>query len=219
MVRYKVAVVIPALNEAKTIGSLIEAIREVGTAIVVDDGSIDETKKVASNSGAIVVTHDVNLGYDAALNSGFLVASEMGFDVIVTVDADGQHDVSLINLFISKLELGSELVIGVRNKKQRVAEYFFGVYTSWRYGVKDPLCGMKAYRMSLYNSLGHFDTYNSIGTELMLYALANHYSFEQVNILVGNRVGVSRFGSCLAGNYKIIRAMIYGVFKIKKGIS
>ncbi len=85
----KVAFVIPALNEAAAITSVIQGITAFGTAIVVNDGSVDETGELAQSAGAIVVTHKVNKGYDAALASRLQKAILEGFDVAITADGDG----------------------------------------------------------------------------------------------------------------------------------
>ena len=79
MVRSEVALIIPALNESITIGETVRSVAQYGTAIVVDDGSSDDTEAVAKAAGATVVKHPRNRGYDAALASGFAKAAEMGF--------------------------------------------------------------------------------------------------------------------------------------------
>jgi hypothetical protein len=105
-------------------------------------------------------------------------------------------------------------VVGIRSERQRLAEHLFAWHTKSRFGIEDPLCGMKAYRMSIYKGLGHFDSYCSIGTELMLYAVINGYSLEQVKFNVRDRVGgPSRFGRILLGNYKILRALVLSIIK------
>lgn len=215
MGRSRVAVVIPALNEARTIMTIVEAVRVHGLPIVVDDGSIDNTAKLASQAGAEVVRHDRNLGYDVALNSGFKRAADLDCEVIITVDADGQHDPSLVGKFIDAIDQGADVVIGSRNHRQRAAENMFAWYTRTLYGIRDPLCGMKAYRRQVYDRLGLFDSYGSIGTELMLFAVRNHYQIRQIDFEVRNREGQSRFGRTLSSNYKIVRSLLIAVLSPK----
>ena len=74
---------------------------------------------------------------------------------------------------------------------------------------------MKAYKTSVYNSLGHFDSYGSIGTELMIFAAKKGCRIEQIPFEVRDRLGESRFGRVLSGNYKIFRAMIYSIWSEK----
>lgn len=207
MDKHCIGIVIPAFNEAKTIGQVIKDAAHYGIPLVVDDASTDETADVALAMGAKVVIHPANRGYDAALNSGFQRASEMGMQVVITLDADGQHDPSLIQEFIDGIESGFDVVLGVRGRHQRLAEKLFALYTKARYGLNDPLCGMKAYKCFLYQKLGHFDSYGSIGTELMLYAVKNGYQYAQIPIAVRDRIDSPRFGRIFAANYKIMRAM------------
>ena len=92
-----VAVVIAALNEAESIDGVLTSLPEQleGLAVlpvVVDDGSSDATSAVAAQAGAVVVRHPRNLGQGEGLRTGFAVAKGLGADVIVTMDADGQHD-------------------------------------------------------------------------------------------------------------------------------
>jgi glycosyltransferase involved in cell wall biosynthesis len=208
MDRSRVGIVIPALNESATIESVVKAAIVYGMPIVVDDGSSDNTSQLASDVGAFIVSHKQNHGYDFALDSGFKKASELGAEIIITVDADGQHDPSLIKKFIDKIDAGADIVVGVRDKRQRFSEHLFAWYANFRFGIKDPLCGMKAYRKVLYESLGHFDSYGSIGTELMIFAAKNNFKVDQVFIKVRERIGKPRFGQILSGNYMIMRAIL-----------
>jgi glycosyltransferase involved in cell wall biosynthesis len=206
---YRVGIVIPALNESATIAAVVMAAGIYGTPIVVNDGSTDNTAELAAHGGAVVVSHEKKLGYDAALNAGFKKAAELGCQMIITVDADGQHDPSLIQKFIDAMCDGADVVVGIRSRRQRFAEHLFAWYTSLRFGLQDPLCGMKAYRLEVYEALGHFDSYGSIGTELMIFAAMKGCQLGQVPFVVKERNGKSRFGQMLSGNYRIFRAMLH----------
>lgn len=216
MGRFRVGIVIPALNESATIAEVVGAASKYGVAIVVNDGSIDATATLAEQASAEVVSHDENRGYDAALNTGFQRAVEIGCDVIITMDADGQHDPTLIQKFIDRIYDGADVVSGVRSKRQRLAEHAFAWYTNLRFGLHDPLCGMKAYKVEVYRAQGYFDAYGSIGTALTIYAALNGYKIDEVPFVVRDRHGVSRFGHVIAGNYRIFRAMIYSICREKR---
>lgn len=219
MERHRVGIVIPAFNEAATIGTIVSHATKYGTVIVVDDGSIDNTGNLAAASGANVVTHNTNYGYDAALNSGFAKANDMGCDVVISMDADGQHDTSLLYSFIRIMDEGADLVIGIRDKRQRLAEYVFAWISSIKWGVSDPLCGMKAYRMSLYGELGYFDSYGSIGTELFIYAADAEKKIVQIPIKVVARHDAPRFGRRISSNLLILRALWLAFFQRSRSVS
>lgn len=213
MDRSKVAIIIPAFNEENTISNVVKASTKFGKAIVIDDGSTDKTGEKANKLGAIVITHKINQGYDIALDSGFKKASKLKFNYIITLDADGQHEPTLLKKFIDVLDAGVPTVIGVRDKKARFAEYLFGFYTNYRYGIIDPLCGLKAYRFKNYNSKKFFDTYKSIGTELMLRRVSTGKKYEQIYFKVKERQGKTRFGNSLLANLKILRSLSYCILK------
>ena len=216
MDRCRVGIVIPAFNESATVNQIVARSTAYGVAIVVDDGSTDNTGELAKRAGAVVVVHDKNLGYDAALNSGFKKANELSLEVIITIDADGQHDPGLMQKFIDAIDSGADVVVGIRSHKQRFSEHLFAWYTRIRFGVKDPLCGLKAYRTKVYAANGVFDSYGSVGTELMIFSVMNGYSVQQVNFDVRERNGRPRFGQTLSGNYKILRAMLMSIWRLKR---
>lgn len=204
---YRVGLVIPAFNEEETIGVVVRSACEYGIPIVVDDGSTDNTARIAQEEGAIVVRHTMNMGYDHALSSGFVEAINQDCTFIITIDADGQHDTSLLKIFIDSLLRGNKLVLGVRNKRPRISEQLFSFYTRMRYGVQDPLCGMKGYHRSVYETIGFFDSYQSIGTELMLRAVSSNTRFDQIHFNVLKRRDKPRFGRSFSANIRILRSL------------
>ncbi|HET7369921.1 MAG TPA: glycosyltransferase family 2 protein [Gammaproteobacteria bacterium] len=118
-----IVVVIPAHDEAETIGAVVaQARRHVATIIVVDDGSGDATGACAGTAGAAVVTHRCNLGKAAALRSGFDYALRIGAQVVVTLDGDGQHDPDDIPRLVAAADQRpGALVIGARRSRRRDA--------------------------------------------------------------------------------------------------
>lgn len=216
----KVGIIIPAYNESFSIGRVVHDVSKYGQVIVVDDGSTDDTAFQAKKKFSKVVIHRENCGYDSALESGFKMAAEMGLHYVITIDADGQHNPLLVEQFIEALDDGFDIVFGSRDKKQRFAELVFGWLTFLRWGIRDPLCGMKAYRMSLYLARGYFDAYKSIGTDLAFFALKNNCSFKEITVITNTRIdGKPRFGQGIRANMKIFRAMILGFFNLHISLS
>jgi glycosyltransferase involved in cell wall biosynthesis len=112
----KIAIGLPAFNEAKNIASIIAQLKKKYALIIVcDDGSSDFTSVIAEEMGAIVVKHKKNLGYGAAIRSLFLKAQELDCDILVTFDSDGQHKISDIESVIKPIEnKQANIVIGSR---------------------------------------------------------------------------------------------------------
>ena len=207
MERPRVIVVIPAFNEASTIAAVVSNVSMHGLAVVVDDGSTDSTAEKARRAGADVVVHAQNQGYDGALNSGFVRADELDCEYVVTCDADGQHNPQQLGEFVRLLEDGYDMVLGVRDRQQRVGERLFSLVARCLWGVSDPLCGMKAYRMSLYREIGCFDTFGSIGTELAVRSIARGAKAIERKTVIRDRADAPRFGRKLAANIRILRAL------------
>ncbi len=111
----KTAIVIPAYNKAAQVGAVIDGARKYGEVIVVDDGSLDSTAAVAASAGARVLAHAVNRGQGAALRTGTEAALLRGAEVVLHMDADGQHDPESIPTLLAPIEKGEvEVVYGSR---------------------------------------------------------------------------------------------------------
>jgi len=110
--------IIPAFNEAKSLPRVFAAIGNAkleAEIVVVDDGSTDETARTAAAHGARVIRHPFNLGYGAAIQTGYMYALERGADILVQMDADGQHDPGQIPALIEPIRRGEcDLVIASR---------------------------------------------------------------------------------------------------------
>lgn len=112
----KTVVVIPAYQEEQSVGRVVAELVGLGyPVVVVDDGSTDATRQQAASAGAAVVRHTVNRGQGAALQTGITVALRMGADVVVTFDADGQHDPADVAKLVDALRLGAaDVALGSR---------------------------------------------------------------------------------------------------------
>lgn len=207
----QLAVVIPAFNEAQSIECIVHQVNAHAVAIVVDDGSTDDTATLARAAGAIVVTHPVNLGYDGALETGLRTARALHFKFVVTIDADGQHDPTLLLRFLTELENGADLVVGHRDRTQRWSETLFCLISRAVWGLNDPLCGMKGYRMATLAGVEDLNTYASIGTELAVRLMKSGVRTSQPRIKIGQRAGVSRFGDGIKANLRISKSLWIGL--------
>jgi len=113
--------VIPAHDEAATIGRVVEGTLVHLPALVIDDGSTDDTASIAEAAGARVLRQSPNQGKGAALRAGFAAALTSGAEAAITLDGDGQHDLAEIPAFLAaqaeraRARIATELIIGKRN--------------------------------------------------------------------------------------------------------
>lgn len=206
--RDKIIAIIPALNEEENIENVLKNIKDyVDEIIVIDDCSKDNTAKI-SERYAIIIKHTKRMGYDRCLNDGFKVAKKRKADMILTLDADGQHLAEEIVKFTKPLiKQEADICVGRRPYKARFMEYIFANYGRKR-GINDPLCGMKAYRTKVYEDIGFFDNISSVGTQLLFLALKNGYNVKEIPIKLNKRKDNPRYGGKLKANIKLLAAYL-----------
>jgi len=158
-----IVICIPAYNEEKTIAKIIIDLKKYSDKIIViDDGSTDYTSKIVKEMGVKLIQHKKNLGKGAALSSGFKKAMTYSPDVVVTIDADGQHDPSSIPKLIEPIINGhADVVIGSRSDKTKMPKYrkmglkvinFLNKKAS-KSNIKDFQSGLRAYSNKSFKAL------------------------------------------------------------------
>jgi hypothetical protein len=177
-----VVVGIPAYNEEKTIARVVlGAQKHAHIVIVCDDGSSDLTGEIADRLGAVVVRHEANLGYGAALQSLFKRAKELNADVLVTLDSDGQHNPEEIPRLVKPIEIGvAEVVLGSRFLDETGTADMpmyrqLGVKvitklangSGGKNGISDAQSGFRAYSKLAIQQLSMFENGMSASVELL----------------------------------------------------
>ena len=181
----KISVVMPAKNESGAVGLTISKINElnlVDEVIVVNDGSSDNTQEVAEQAGAKVMTHPYSKGNGAAIKTGARAASG---DVIVFMDADGQHDPRDISSLLEKIEQGYDLVVGARQKGSQasvgrgIANSLYNNLASYmtEHTVEDLTSGFRAVKVDKFREF--------------LYLLPNGFSYPTTSTMAFFRAGYS----------------------------
>ena len=177
----KVTIGIPAFNEEKNIAKMIVKLKKIYDEIIVcNDGSADLTGEIAENLGAIVINHKQNLGYGAGINSILKKSKEIGTDILVTFDADGQHKVEDVKKVIEPIKNGdADLVIGSRflsKTKEKIPEYRkigINIITKvtnagLKKKITDSQSGFRAYSKDLISKLDISDMGMGISTEILI---------------------------------------------------
>ena len=187
----------PAYNEEKNIAALIAKLQKSSYSVIVcNDGSTDMTGTIAEQMGAIVINHKQNLGYGAAIRSLFDKAREFAFDVLVTFDADGQHNSEDIPQVIEPLRNGeADIVIGSRfqGKEKTIMPKYreLGIKvitklanTSADNKIKDAQSGFRGYSKKVLQNIYPLESGMGVSTEILLKASKNNFKIVEVPITV-----------------------------------
>ena len=189
----KMFALIPAYNEETTIADVLTRTRPyVDGMIVVDDGSSDRTAEIARTQGAVVVSHVINRGLGAAIGTGFAAAQSLGADIVVTLDADGQHDPTEIKKFVEAIEKGADVVIGSRlltgfvgmPVHRRVAQVVGNLVTFFLFGawVTDSQSGFRAFTKHALSKIQIKTNRMEVSSELIAEAKRNGLILVEVPI-------------------------------------
>jgi len=184
---------VPSYNESKTIGNIVKKLKEHNLAVyVVDDGSIDDTAAIASSEGAIVVKNPQNMGKGAALREGFKRVLADGFEMVLILDGDDQHDVTDIAHLIWRMkETNAEMVIGNRmldTKKmpriRLITNRFMSYMLSLLSGqyVPDTQCGFRLIKSEVLKKIKLESCKYEIESEMIIKAARAGFKIESVSI-------------------------------------
>ena len=179
----KILALIPAYNEEERVAEVVRGAGAYLPVLVVDDGSVDNTPERAEAAGATVLRQGTNQGKGAALQAGFRWALEAGYQVVLTLDADGQHDPVEIPKFLQAYEAGAgDLIVGQRDfshmpPARRFANWFGRRSFSW------------AMRMPIHDNQSGYRLISQRLMEAVLDSPVGGFEFEVEMIVVCVRQG------------------------------
>ena len=192
--------VMPAYNEEKTIARAVTETKQyVDKVIVVNDASSDATATLARKAGAVVVNHQKNSGLGSSLRTGFSKALSMKADIIVTIDADGQHEPREIPLLLAKLREGYGFVLGNRDLSRypfikKLGNFFLNNATNFISGtsLRDTESGFRAFTADALKKLHLIAERYEIAVEIVFEVGRNR--IKAANVPVSSRVYVKGVG-------------------------
>jgi len=192
----KVIIGIPAFNEEENIAKIIVKLKKkYDHVIVCDDGSSDLTKEIALSLGVIVVSHSSNLGYGAAIKTIFNEAKKIEGDVLVTFDADGQHQISEIDSVLKPIiENNADIVIGSRflgttkdlPKYRKIGIKTITSLTNTLTGsnITDSQSGFRAYSKKVLNEITPTESGMGISTEILIKSAKKEMRMTEIPITI-----------------------------------
>jgi glycosyltransferase involved in cell wall biosynthesis len=214
-------VIVPALNEAECIAEVVRSIKAnlAADVLVVDDGSTDGTGSRARAAGATVVQHPYNLGVGAAIRTAMRFADECGYDVVVQVDGDGQHDPTDAKRLLEAVDEGYDLVVGSRfgagyhlSFVRRLMMRFLSGVVSRRATerINDTTSGYRAFsRRSIRHFAQHYPTdYLSDTVESLLLAADAGLKIHEVDVSMHQRTSGQASARTLKSAYYMLRLLL-----------
>jgi glycosyltransferase involved in cell wall biosynthesis len=191
----RVAIVIPAFNEAATIAEVVnDALRHAQTVIVVDDGSTDGTAAELAGLDVTLIENETNLGKAASLARGFAAALDQSVDAVITLDADGQHrPADIPRLIAAALGYPGDIIIATRlqgrermPRLRRFGNWQADFWIAWAagYPIRDTQCGYRLYPAALLEQV------------VVRGGRANSFVFESEVLIEAARVGC--FARCVS---------------------
>ena len=192
----KIVIGIPAFNEEKNIGAILIKLKKISQHIIVcDDGSNDLTAEIAEELGAIVIRHEKNLGYGAAIKTIFQKAQEINADILTTFDADGQHRIEDIEKILEPIKNNvADIVIGSRflNNSQDIPKYRkMGIkaiteLTNITGGTKitDSQSGFRSYNKKILENIKPTESGMGISTEILIKTQKAGYRIMEIPITI-----------------------------------
>ena len=196
MINLNIVLGIPAYNEEENIAKIIVEIKKITNYIIVcNDGSTDLTSEIAEKLGVIVINHEKNQGYGAAIKSIFLKAKEIDTDVLVTFDADGQHRIEDIDSIIKPIEEDkADIVIGSRflENDSKIPKYRkAGIKTitgltnvATGLDVSDSQSGFRSYNKKTLQEINPTDFGMGVSTEILIKAKKINLKILEIPIVV-----------------------------------
>jgi len=213
--------IIPALNEEKNIGSVVDGVKKVvDEVVVVDDGSLDSTGSVARAHGAILLSHLINRGQGAALQTGNEYALQNGADIIVHFDADGQFSVEEIKDIVRPIiNDGYDVVLGSRFLGKATNMPFFKRYfiiplarltnyLLFNVSLSDPQSGFRAFSRQAAAQIKIEQPGWAHCSEILSKVVSGKIKFKEIPITVT----YSKFGRSFSSGFEIIKDTIIGKF-------
>ena len=223
----KIGIIIPAYNEEKNIENVLKKIHKYNNydfdIIVIDDGSTDNTRQIIDNYNVFLLKHEKNKGNGASTITGLRYCRENNYDIVLIMDADGQHDPSYIQYFLDKIiDEKNEFVIANRFKyfyrgaplKKLCSLILTVLYLIlYRKKISDPTNGFRALSSKVINKI-NLETQYSV-TQEMLFKIIPYFKWTEVSIKVYQRESGQSFIKLGAYFLKMIY-MIYKFYLLPK---
>lgn len=221
----KTCVVIPTYNESRTIGGLVNDIKRKGLdVLVIDDGSVDDTGRIAKDRGAFLITHARNRGKGASIRRGFEHALKNDYGAVIMMDGDGQHNPEDLPRFIKAVEdTDAELIIGnrmgdirsmplLRRLTNGLTSHIISKFSGQH--IPDSQCGFRLIKRNVLEKIRLISLNFEIESEILIRAAKQKFKILSIPIKTIYQGEASRINPFL-DTFRFIR-MVFNIKSQKK---
>ena len=213
MEQNKIAILIPAYNEANNLKKLLPKLKRYNT-YVINDGSTDETLKIIRKNNCRYINIKINSGYENAVLKGLKYLKNKKYKYILTFDADGQHQTKDINIIKNKIiNKDIDLYIFNRVEKNRFSEKLLEFIFIKKFFIKDPLSGLKAFKTTSLKKINLNRINKFFLVDLVYVYFKKNFKIKNIKITTKKRIGKARVGSAIKVNLKILYIIFIFIFK------
>jgi hypothetical protein len=200
---HDLVILIPAYNEVKNLAKIL---KYKYNYLIIDDGSNDGTEKILKKKKINYIKNSTKIGYEKSLITGLNYLKKKKFKYVITLDGDGEHPISKVKKIYSLAKNKKiDLIICNRKYKNRFLEDLLSLFFQIRFGLKDPLSGMKIYYLPKIKSLVNKIDKNSFLVDVIIMFVNKKYKILNYKIFTKKKIGESKVGYNINVQLKILK--------------
>ena len=204
---FRLGIVIPSKNEFQSLKKIVNKLRKKRLKfVIINDGSTDNTDKYLRENNLNFIQNQKSIGYTKSIIKGIKYFRSKNIKYILTMDADGEHNIKYLDRFKKKLYTKDyDLIIANRHYKNRISEKIVSFFTKHKLTIEDPLSGFKLYKVKTFMKNIKYIKNNNFLVDYIAFLIKKNYKVININYynkILKNRK--SRMGNNFTLNLKII---------------
>lgn len=204
---FHLGIVIPSKNEFHSLKKIVNKLKKKKLKfVIINDCSTDNTDKYLKQNNVNYIKNQKSIGYTKSIIKGFKYFKSKNVRYILTMDADGEHDINYLKKFKEKLKKNNyDLIVANRYHKNRISEKIISFFTKKRFNIEDPLSGFKLYKLKTILKNFKYIKNNNFFVDYMAFLLKKNYQVVNINYKNSKLINrKSRIGNKFIINFRIM---------------